>query len=82
LTQLDEPVLQHSGAIKGAMMKAMAAIMESAGFRVEDAGDEYRPMQLRILAGPPPGRRPTWGLRDDELALPGWSQGTAGDGTN
>lgn len=59
LRQLDEPVPQHSSAIGAAMMEAMAAILASAGFRVEDARDEYRPQQLRVLAGPPSGRRPT-----------------------
>src|SRR5262249_3118721 len=41
LKQLDDPVRRHSFAIGAAMMQAMAAILTSAGFSVEDAGDEY-----------------------------------------
>ena len=72
LKHLDEPVLRHSGAIGAAMLQAMAAVLESAGFTVEEARDEYRPQQLRVLTGPPAGQLPMWQLRDDELALPGW----------
>ncbi|MFD8133591.1 hypothetical protein [Streptomyces mirabilis] len=72
LKQLDEPVLRHSSAVGAAMTEAMAQVLASAGFSVEDARDEYRPQQLRVLAGPPSGQQPVWQLRDDELALPGW----------
>ena len=76
--QLDEPVLRHSSAVGAAMMKAMAAVLASAGFRVEDARDEYRPQQLRVVAGPPPEQQPVWSLRDDELTLPGWQDAPVG----
>jgi hypothetical protein len=78
LKQLDEPVLRQSSAIGAAMMQAMAQVLASAGFSVEDARDEYRPQQLRVLTGPPSGQRPVWSLRDDELTLPGWKDGPAG----
>ncbi|MEU8465166.1 hypothetical protein [Streptomyces sp. NPDC029003] len=68
---LDDPVVRHSSAIGIAMMQAMSAVLASAGFGVEDARDEYRPHQLRVLTGPPSGQPPTWQLRDDELARPG-----------
>ncbi|MFB6977590.1 hypothetical protein [Streptomyces scopuliridis] len=74
LKQLDDPALWHSSAVGAAMMQAMAAILASAGFSVEDARDEYRPQQLRVLASPPSGQQPVWQRRDDELAMPGWSQ--------
>ncbi|XUL85585.1 hypothetical protein ACQ86D_01900 [Streptomyces galilaeus] len=48
LRLLDDPVLCHSSAIAAAMMQAMAAILASAGFAVEDAHDEYRSHQLRV----------------------------------
>ncbi|OPG10944.1 hypothetical protein B1R27_00015 [Streptomyces sp. GKU 895] len=72
LKQLDDAVLRHSNAVGAAMMQAIAAVLSSAGFSVEDARDEYRPQQLRVLAAPPSTQPPTWSLRDDELALPGW----------
>jgi hypothetical protein len=52
LRQLDDPLLRHSSAIAAAMMQAMAAILTSAGFTVEDANDEYRSHQLRVTNGP------------------------------
>ncbi|WP_020140643.1 hypothetical protein [Streptomyces sp. 351MFTsu5.1] len=73
LKQLHEPVLRHSHAVGAAMIEAMAAVLSSAGFTVENARDDYhRPQQLRVLAGPPSQQQPVWSLRDDELALPGW----------
>lgn len=78
LKQLNEPVLRHSSAVGAAMMQAMAAVLSSAGFIVEDARDEYRPQQLRVLAGPPATQQPVWSLRDDELALPGWQDAPVG----
>ncbi|MBA4866667.1 hypothetical protein H1V43_36300 [Streptomyces sp. PSKA54] len=72
LRQLDDPLLRHSSAIAAAMMQAMAAILTSAGFTVEDANDEYRSHQLRVTNGPAPGNAPIWSLRDDEVPMPGW----------
>ncbi|MFE7859948.1 hypothetical protein [Streptomyces sp. NPDC057403] len=77
LKQLNEPVLRHSSAVGAAMMQAMAAVLSSAGFGVEDARDDYRPQQLRVLARPPSTQQPVWTLRDDELALPGWQAAPA-----
>jgi hypothetical protein len=48
------------------MVQAMATILTSAGFTVEDANDEYRPYQLRVVDEPASGM-PVWSLRDDEL---------------
>ncbi|MFI0242914.1 hypothetical protein [Streptomyces sp. NPDC016845] len=81
LKQLDEPVLRHASAVGAAMMQAMAAVLASAGFDVEDARDQYRPQQLRVLSGPPSGQLRVWALREDELTLPGW-QGTPAHGDN
>ncbi|MBY8876211.1 hypothetical protein [Actinacidiphila acidipaludis] len=77
LKQLDEPVLRHSHAVGAAMMQAMASVLASAGYSVEDARDDYRPQQLRVLAGPPSGRSRVWQLRDDELDAPGWREAPA-----
>jgi hypothetical protein len=41
---LDDPLLRHSSQIAAAMMQAMGAILTSAGFTVEEANDEYRPI--------------------------------------
>jgi hypothetical protein len=62
LRQLDDPLLRHSAEIKAAMMRAMAAILTSAGFTVQDADDNYRSYQLRVVAGPAPGVPPMWAL--------------------
>ncbi|WP_030774724.1 MULTISPECIES: hypothetical protein [unclassified Streptomyces] len=78
LKLLDEPVLRHSRAVGDAMARAMADVLTSAGFSVEDARDEYRPQQLRVVAGPPAGRRVVWSVRDYELTLPGWQDESAG----
>jgi hypothetical protein len=71
LRQLDDPLLRHSAQIKAAMMAAMAAILTSAGFTVQDAGDDYRPYELRVAGGPGPDIPPIWSLRDDEIAMAG-----------
>ena len=69
LWQLDDPLLRHSAGIKAAMMQAVAAILTSARFTVEDADDDYRPYQLRVVDGPAPDVPPIWALRDDEVAM-------------
>ncbi|MET7476890.1 hypothetical protein ABZT17_21305 [Streptomyces sp. NPDC005648] len=79
LKQLNEPVLAHSSAVGVALMHAMSAVLTSAGFRVEETRDEYRPHQLRILNGPPPGQPPVWSFRDDELTLSGWQDAPTSD---
>jgi hypothetical protein len=79
LWQLDDPLLRHSSQIAAAMMQAMAAILTSAGFTIEDANYEYRSHQLRVLSGPCPRVRPMWSLRDDELAIPGWKTASPGE---
>ena len=82
LRLLGDPLLRHSSQIAAAMMQAMATILTSAGFTVEDANDEYRPYQLRVVEGPAPGMPPMWSLRDDELAMPGWKATGPGEGAS
>src|SRR5215469_11118884 len=79
LRLLDDPLLRHSSEIAAAMRQAMAAILTSAGFTVEDAHDEYRPYQLRVVNGPAPGKPPMWSLRDEELTMPGWQTTNPGE---
>lgn len=79
LRMLDDPLLRHSSQIAAAMMQAMGAILTSAGFTVEEANDEYRPHQLRVVSGPAPGVPPMWSLRDDEVAMPGWKGTSPGE---
>jgi hypothetical protein len=79
LRLLDDPLLRHSSQVAAAMMQAMATILTSAGFTAEDANDEYRPHQLRVVNGPAPGTPPMWSLRDDELAMPGWKASGPGE---
>lgn len=82
LRLLDDPLLRHASQIAAAMMQAMAMILTSAGCTVEDANDEYRPHQLRVVAGPAPGAPPIWSLRDDELAMTGWKASDHDEGAN
>ena len=72
LRLLHDPLLRHTSEIAAAMMQAMATILTSAGYTVQDTNDEYRPHQLRVVDGPARGVPPIWSLRDDELAMPGW----------
>lgn len=81
LRLLDDPVRCHSSAIAAAMTQAMAAILASAGFAVEDANDDYRSHQLRVTDGPAQAA-PMWTLRDEEVTLPGRQAAGAGDGTD
>ncbi|MER5781520.1 hypothetical protein ABT104_07280 [Streptomyces mobaraensis] len=67
---LGDPLLRHSSEIAAAMTQAMAAILASAGFAVEDANDEYRSHQLRVTDGPAQVV-PMWALRDEEVAMSG-----------
>jgi hypothetical protein len=69
----DDPVLRHSDQVGSAMMQAMAVVLASAGFTVEDADHEYRPRELRVVSGPARGALPVWSLREDEAELPGWT---------
>lgn len=70
LQRLDDPLLRHSAQIEAAMMQAMAVILTSAGFTVQDADDDCRPYHLRVISGPGPGMPPPlWSLRDDEVAM-------------
>jgi hypothetical protein len=82
LRLLDDPLLRHSSEIAAAMMQAMAAILTSAGFTVEDANDEYRPHQLRVIDGPAQGIPPMWSLRDEEVTMPAWKTSDPREGTS
>jgi hypothetical protein len=75
LRELNDPLRRHSSEIAAAMMQAMAAVLSSAGFTVEDANDEYRSHQLRVVRGPGRGEPPMWSVRDDELAMRGCQPG-------
>lgn len=79
LRLLDDPLWKHSGQIATAMMHAMATILASAGFTVEDADNEYRPYQLRVVEGPAAGTKPMWSRRDEELAMPGRKSADPGE---
>lgn len=79
LKLLNDPLLQHSGQIEAAMTQAMATILTSAGFTVQDADNEYRPYQLRLVDTPGPGTPPMWSLRDEELDMPGWQSPDPGE---
>jgi hypothetical protein len=79
LRLLSDPLLQHSSQIATAMMPAMATILTSAGFTTEDANDEYRRHQLRVMQGPARSMPPLWSFRDDELAMPGWKAHDPGE---
>ncbi|GAA2324992.1 hypothetical protein GCM10010246_02360 [Streptomyces cuspidosporus] len=71
LRLLDDPLLRHSSEIAAAMLRAMAAILTSAGFAAEDAHDEYRSHQLRVTDGPAQAV-PMWVLRDEEVTMSSW----------
>jgi hypothetical protein len=43
----DDSLLRHSSQVAAATMQAMATILTSAGFTVEDANDEHRSHRLR-----------------------------------
>jgi hypothetical protein len=75
LRRLDDPLLRHSAEIKAAMMRAIAAILTSAGFTVQDANDDYRPYALRVVDGPAPGVPPIWSLRHEEVTMAGQEAG-------
>jgi hypothetical protein len=79
LRLLDDPLLRHSSQVGAAMMRAMAAILASAGFTVQDANDACRSHQLRVVSGPAPGVPPMWSLREDEVAMPGWKATSPGE---
>lgn len=72
--EMSAPVLEYARTIKDTMSRAMAAILTAAGFTVEDANDEYRTQQLRVVSGHDKGVAPLWALRDDELELWGWKR--------
>jgi hypothetical protein len=80
LKLLDDPLLRHSSVVGAAMMQAMMTVLASAGYTVEDANDEYRSHELRVVRGPGPGVPPMWAVRDEELAMPGWETGHPGQG--
>ena len=50
--RVDDPVLQHFGAVAEAMRQAIWSILDSAGFSVTEPLTDYRPLQLQVLAGP------------------------------
>lgn len=71
LNLLDDPAFAHQRVVLEAMLAAVTAILESAGFTVRDSLNDYAPFTLEVLAGP--GGDPSWGLREEEVAVPGRS---------
>lgn len=67
LNLLDDPALAHQRAVLEAMLAAVAAILGAAGFTVRDSLNDYAPFTLQVLAGP--GGNPSWGLREEEVAV-------------
>lgn len=82
LRLMDDPVLRRPGQISAAMMHAMAAILTSAGFTVEDPDDEYRPFHLRVLAGPAPDVASGWEPREEEMDMSAWQTADEGADTD
>ncbi|MFP8959933.1 hypothetical protein ACLIYP_05055 [Streptomyces nanhaiensis] len=60
------PAVMHHGRVCRAVRDAMSEILSSAGFVVEHADEynEYRPLELRVSAGPEP-YSPAWGDAGD-----------------
>ncbi|MER8090703.1 hypothetical protein ABTZ57_37910 [Streptomyces sp. NPDC094048] len=73
---LDDPALAHQQVVLEAMLAAITAILVSAGFTVRDSLNDYAPFTLEVLAGP--GGPPSWGLREEEVAVAGRSAGAGG----
>ncbi|MEU0630747.1 hypothetical protein [Streptomyces sp. NPDC005989] len=60
---LDDPAFEHQRVVLEAMLAAITAILESAGFTVRDSLNDYAPFTLELLAGP--SGSPSWGLREE-----------------
>jgi hypothetical protein len=50
--RLDDPVIRRSGEVARVMGDAVATILRSAGFDIEDAPDDMRPLSLRVVSAP------------------------------
>ncbi|MFE1442732.1 hypothetical protein [Streptomyces sp. NPDC058739] len=66
LNLLDDPVLAQQGAVLQAMLAAVTAILEAAGFTVRDSLNDYAPCSLEVLAAP--HGNPTWEPHEEEAA--------------
>ncbi|HEX6684735.1 MAG TPA: hypothetical protein VF062_18165 [Candidatus Limnocylindrales bacterium] len=51
------PAIRHSGTVQFAIAKAVATILESAGYRVEEDFDDLQPGVIQVRRGEP---GPTW----------------------
>ncbi|MEE1767537.1 hypothetical protein PUR34_04915 [Streptomyces sp. JV185] len=76
LNLLDDPAFEHQRVVLEAMLAAITAILVSAGFTVRDSLNDYAPFTLEVPAGP--GGSPSWGLREEELTVPGRPAGADG----
>lgn len=76
LSLLDDPAFEHQRVVLEAMLAAITAILVSAGFTVRDSLNDYAPFTLEVPAGP--GGSPSWGLREEELTVPGRPAGADG----
>ena len=59
--------IRQSGETQIAMAAAVIAILSAAGFTARDRGNDMSPFDVRVLAGPEPGRRPGWAFPDEAL---------------
>jgi hypothetical protein len=48
--EFDDICIQQSAAIKTAMKEAIASILESLGFRVDESNDDMRPISIRVTS--------------------------------
>jgi hypothetical protein len=79
LNLLDDPAFAHQRVVLEAMLPAITAILTSAGFTVRDSLNDYAPFTLELLAGR--GGSPSWGPRQEEVAMSGRSADDCGPST-
>lgn len=63
--------IRQSGEVQSAMASAVIAILSAAGFTARDRDNDLSPFDVRVLAGPQPGRRPGWAFPDEGSVPPG-----------
>jgi hypothetical protein len=70
----NEYSFRRNAVVTRVMNDAIISILASGGFTVKEPEDEYRPLQLQVMAVPGQGTELAWEIRDDELTFPGWEQ--------
>ncbi|WP_040922252.1 hypothetical protein [Saccharomonospora xinjiangensis] len=73
--RLNDPALQHQGAVLAAMAMATMTILTATGFTARDAENDMSPFGVQILDGPGSNTKPAWAMSAD-LTLPGWPSTT------